>query len=171
MNSLVGWEFCANRCNNSQIFTALPQILFHSGSLPAHSPEICPIIWAIPLGILNSGHLVSSERKSRESICRWEITQSGESWGRKYPMVHTRTSADADVGICIWNEELSSEATCGGRSRNSCLEASRIESEHCSDARPARFVVQELVHKRDLAAMHWNAQCNIHWRKRWCTWR
>lgn len=66
LNTLISWEFCAHRHNSCQIFTALPQILLCSRSLPTCSPEICPITWAIFLCILNTGHLFSSDRESRE---------------------------------------------------------------------------------------------------------
>lgn len=63
-NSLIGWKPSANRCYCCQIFTALLQILFHSGSLTTQSPEVCPITGAISLGILDTGHLFSSEKDS-----------------------------------------------------------------------------------------------------------
>lgn len=67
LNSLISWEFGAHRNDCRQIFTTLPQILLHSRSLAACSPEVCPVTWAVFWGILNTGHLLSSDRK--QLIC------------------------------------------------------------------------------------------------------
>lgn len=78
LNSLVSWEFCAHRYNSCQIFTTLPQTLLPSRSLTTCSPEVCPIAWAILLGILNTGHLLSSDRESTVFIST-ELSKKGKS--------------------------------------------------------------------------------------------
>lgn len=73
-NLLIGRELGANRHGCRQVFPALADVLLDPRSLASRPPEVCSVPSGLSLGILDTSHLLSSERRSQEKsfAIAWE---------------------------------------------------------------------------------------------------